>query len=106
MQDLGDICWGAGSGFFVGNKGENPQYIVTNAHVVVDYVNTGEGNGVIIYTGYYYNNTYPVVIMAESAELRIYYDSNDYDVAFVEAIGDVEKVDLAVLRLRDATDKR
>ncbi len=106
MQDLGDICWGAGSGFFVGNKGENPQYIVTNAHVVVDYVNTGEGNGVIIYTGYYYNNTYPVVIMAESAELRIYYDSNDYDVAFVEAIGDVEKVDLAVLRLRNGTDKR
>ena len=106
MQDLGDICWGAGSGFFVGNKGENPQYIVTNAHVVVDYVNTGEGNRVIIYTGYYYNNTYPVVIMAESAELRIYYDSNDYDVAFVGAIGDVEKVDLAVLRLRNGTDKR
>lgn len=106
MQDLGDICWGAGSGFFVGNKGENPQYIVTNAHVVVDYVETGEGNGVVIYTGYYYNNTYPVVIMADSAELRIYYDSNDYDVAFVEAIGDVEKVDLAVLRLRNGTDKR
>ena len=106
MQDLGDLAWSAGSGFFVGEKGQDPQFIVTNAHVVNDYYATGEGESITIYTGYYYNNAYPIVIIAESAELRIYYDQNDYDVAFIEAMGDMNKVDLAVLRLRNATNKR
>ena len=106
MQDLGDLAWSAGSGFFVGEKGQDPQFIVTNAHVVNDYYATGEGESITIYTGYYYNNAYPIVIIAESAELRIYYDQNDYDVAYIEAMGDMNKVDLAVLRLRNATNKR
>ena len=35
--------WSGGSGFFVGEEGVNPQYIVTNCHVVADYIGSGEG---------------------------------------------------------------
>lgn len=38
--------------------------------------------------------------------MRIYYDADDYDVAYIDCYGDVEKVDLAVLKLRNPTDKR
>ena len=32
-----------GSGFFVGKEGDNPEYIVTNYHVVKDFIKLGEG---------------------------------------------------------------
>ena len=106
LQDAGDIDYSGGSGFFVGPKGQDPEYIVTNAHVVIDYVNTGEGDSVILYTGQYYNGEYPVLLVAEKCELRVYYDQNDYDVAYVEECGDPNKVDIAVLHIKSPTQKR
>lgn len=38
-----EVEWSGGSGFFVGNTGEDPQYVVTNYHVVEDYIATNEG---------------------------------------------------------------
>lgn len=100
----------SGSGFFVGKSGENPSYIVTNHHVVSDYIDANEGGTFIYFTGGYYEddsgNRYPKVIGATSCELRVYYDDNTYDIAYVDCYGDMEKVDLAVLRLREPTDKR
>lgn len=103
----GEGLWSNGSGFFVGKSGQNPSYVVTNQHVIDSYVNAGEG-GV-----YYYDlgaaeetGTIHYMLVAQSCELRVYYDENNYDVAYVDSTGDVEKVDLAVLRLRDATDQR
>lgn len=101
----GEGLWSSGSGFFVGKSGENPSYIVTNHHVVDDFISANEGETFIINTGETYSG-YSVVIGALSCELRAYYDDNDYDVAYVDCYGDQEKVDLAVLKLRDATDKR
>lgn len=105
-----DVQMSSGSGFFVGKSGQDPMYIVTNQHVIDSFVQAGEGGTYIINTGSYYQdnegNYYPKVIGATSCELRVYYDNNDYDVAFVESTGNVDKVDLAILRLRDATDKR
>lgn len=106
LQDAGDIDYSGGSGFFIGPKGQDPEYIVTNAHVVIDYVNTGEGDSVILYTGQYYNGEFPVLLVAEKCELRVYYDQNDYDVAYVEECGDPNKVDLAVLHIKNPTTKR
>lgn len=105
IQDIGDTEFSGGSGFFIGNTGEDPQYIVTNCHVIDDYVSTNEGGTYLYATGEVYQG-YPVIIGATSCELRIYYSQDDYDVAYVDCYGDAEKVDLAVLRLRNATNKR
>lgn len=104
-QSLGaEVLWSHGSGFFVGKTGETPQYIVTNHHVVNDFINANEGETYASYVGM--DNGYAVFVTASSCEMRIYYDEKDYDVAYVDCYGDREKVDLAVLKLRDPTDKR
>ena len=105
FKDLGDVECSWGSGFFVGKEGQDPQYIVTNMHVIDDYVAADEGGSFYKYwttdsDGYY------VFLTASSCELRIYYSADDYDVAYVDCYGDVDKLDLAVLRLREPTNKR
>ena len=100
----------AGSGFFVGEEGEDPQFIVTNCHVVEDYIGYGEGNSYYIPVDYYepenYGERYVVYLALYEYELRIYYSDDEYDVAYVDEYGDVNKVDLAILRLKEPTNKR
>ena len=90
-----------GSGFFVGKTGEKPSYIVTNHHVVDDFIKASEGGTYVTKTSQYYQNQFPVYIIADSCEMRVYYDDDTYDVAYVDCYGDMEKVDLAVLKLRE-----
>lgn len=105
-----ETAFSFGSGFFVGKSGEKPSYIVTNHHVVSRFIEAGEGGRYIYYTNEYYTDQYGAqfrkVIAAASCELRIYYDDDTYDTAYVDCYGDMEKVDLAVLSLREPTDKR
>lgn len=99
----------SGSGFFVGESKDKAQYIVTNHHVVADYINAGEGDQFMQLIDVQQDangNNVGIVIAADSSEMRIYYDDKDYDVAYVDCYGDQNKVDLAVLKLRDPTDKR
>ena len=100
----------AGSGFFVGEEGKDPQFIVTNCHVVEDYIGYGEGNSYYIPVDYYepenYGERYVVYLALYEYELRIYYSDDEYDVAYVDEYGDVNKVDLAILRLKEPTNKR
>ena len=105
-RSIGDADDSHGSGFFVGKAGEDPQYIVTNHHVVVDYINAGEGGTYVSSTPIGMDGEYAVYVRASSCEMRIYYDQNDYDVAYIDCYGDRDKVDLAVLKLRNPTDKR
>ncbi len=105
IQQIGDTEFSGGSGFFIGEDKENPQYIVTNEHVIDAYVKVGEGKSFLAPLGTTYRN-YPVYLGAESSELRVYYDKNDYDVAYVDSYGDSEKIDLAVIKLQKPTDKR
>lgn len=107
-----ELEYSNGAGFFVGKNKNNPQYIVTNHHVVDDYIKTGEGGE---YTevvdvssesvlGIEYNVlTY---VEASSCELRVYYSDDDYEKAYVECYGNTEKLDLAVLSLKEPTNKR
>lgn len=105
-QSLGAECeWSSGSGFFVGEAGKDPQYVVTNHHVVADYIDANEGEQYTLFAGYTQDG-YAVFYTATACELRIYYSQNDYDVAYIDCYGDQEKVDLAVLKLRNPTDKR
>ncbi len=94
----------SGSGFFVGKAGQDPSYIVTNHHVVASYIDAGEGGTFMANIGMVGNSM--AVLVADSCELRVYYDDDDYDVAYVDCYGDYEKIDLAVLKLREPTDKR
>lgn len=105
IQQLEDGEYSGGSGFFIGESGKNPQYILTNCHVIEEYVASGEGGEIVTLYGYTYDDE-PVYLHADSCELRIYYSSDDYDIAYVDCFGDSEKVDLAVLRIKDATEKR
>ncbi len=102
--------WSHGSGFFVGKKNTDPQYVVTNCHVVQDYIEAGEGGKYLFWDNYYqpekYGERYVTAYQADSCEIRVYYSENEYDVAYIDCYGDEEKVDLAVLKLREPTDKR
>lgn len=105
FQSLGDTSYSRGSGFFIGKSGENPQYIVTNCHVIDSYLEADKGeNFVDLYK--YDDQNVPVYIVAQSCEMRIYYSQDDYDIAYVDCYGDENDVDLAVLRLNEPTSKR
>lgn len=106
---LGSGVFLHGSGFFVGRTGEKAKYIVTNNHCIEDFLESKEGGPLQIDTGEEvkgYLFTYKKYWYFDSCELRVYYDKNDYEEAFVEAHGDTDKQDLAVLKLREGTSKR
>ena len=73
-----------GTGFFVGEKGQNPEYIITNCHVVEEYINAGEALG--------------------GGQLYVMFDENDQEEAYL-VVYDYAK-DIAVLKLAEPTDKR
>lgn len=83
-EENGTIIISSGTGFFVGKEGTKPQYILTNCHVISDFLSSGgsAGDGV----------------------LQIAYDKDTYEEAYVVAY-DAEK-DVAVLKLAKPTDKR
>lgn len=80
----GEMTYLRGTGFFVGEQGENPQYIVTNCHVVEDFILAGKALG--------------------GGELRAVFDKDDEEEAYLVDY-DYEK-DIALLKLAEPTDKR
>ncbi len=83
-DDSGTMSYWRGTGFFIGAKGENPQYIVTNCHVVEEFILAGKALG--------------------GGQLHVLFDKNDEAEAYLVDY-DAEK-DIAVLRLAEATEKR
>ena len=73
-----------GTGFFIGTEGRAPEYLITNCHVVENYLATGGGSG--------------------QSDLYVVYESDDFEEAYVVDY-DAEK-DLALLRIDAPTDKR
>ena len=80
----GKMSYWRGTGFFVGTAGENPQYIVTNCHVVEEFILAGKALG--------------------GGELHVRFDKDDEEEAYLVDY-DAEK-DVAILRLAEATGKR
>ncbi len=88
---------GQGTGFFIGDLNSNPEYLITNHHVVDTYLNYGKGekwqaqltDGRTVYV---------------RATVRVYFDSVQYVEARVIDADDV--ADVAVLRLASPTDMR
>ena len=73
-----------GTGFFVGEEGEDPEYIVTNSHVVEEFILAGKALG--------------------GGTLHVLFDQDDEAEAYLVDY-DYEK-DIAVLKLEEPTDKR
>lgn len=74
-----------GTAFFIGEKGKDPQYLVTNHHVIQHFLATGGGQG-------------------QSRIYAIFDDNNDIEEAYLVDYN--EAMDLAVLKLAEPTDKR
>lgn len=75
---------GTGTAFFIGDPSEDPEFLVTNYHVIQGYLATGGGKG--------------------ESMLRVVYDSSDMEEAYVVDY-DVDK-DLALLRVAKPISKR
>ncbi len=80
----GTVSYFTGTGFFVGLEGEDPQYIITNCHVIEDFLISGGSTG--------------------NGMLQIAYDKDIYEEAYVVTYN-VEK-DIALLKLAKPTDQR
>lgn len=88
---------GWGTGFFVGKEGENPEYLITNHHVVDDYLNYGSGEWLTM-------NLKDGSSVALKAYLDIYFDEETSVQGYVVAYN--ENADVAILRLDSPTDQR
>ena len=119
VRVLGDTVYSHGSGFFIGNENEAPQYLATNCHVVDDFLKANQGEQGILHTGQketinFVNGSKEVcewILYFSRCELRVYYDENDYEEAFVVDAGSADtavnaKRDLAILKLNKPTTKR
>ena len=94
--DGGEYVFGWGTGFFVGTSGEDPKYLVTNYHVISDFMEYGAGELISV--------DVDGTVMTGRSKIRIYYDSKDYDEAYI--VESNEQKDIAVLRLDSPTGKR
>lgn len=94
--DAGTVSFGWGTGFFVGEDGQDPMYLITNHHVIEPFLESGEGELVQAET--------TEGVLTGRSKIRVYYDSDDYEEAYPVAYDEIK--DLAVLKLGAATSKR
>lgn len=80
------IGYGTGTGFFIGEQGEEPQYLVTNYHVIELFNDFGGG--------------------ASECTLRVCYGTGADDVEEAYIVDYNEEMDVAILKLRNPTSKR
>jgi V8-like Glu-specific endopeptidase len=78
----GDAYAVTGSGFFIGDAGRDPEYLVTNAHVVEGPATAGNGEILVVFSGAQNDFVYPEVKHVDYAK------------------------DFAILKLSEPTDKR
>ena len=83
-DSTGEMSYWRGTGFFVGRQGEDPQYIVTNCHVVEAFILAGKALG--------------------GGELAVFFDEDTEEEAYLVDY-DYEK-DVALLKLAEPTDQR
>lgn len=94
--DAGTVSFGWGTGFFVGEEGQDPMYLITNHHVIDPFLESGEGELVQAET--------TEGVLTGRSKIRVFYDSDDFEEAYPVAYDEIK--DLAVLKLGAATSKR
>ena len=85
---------GHGTGFFIGKSGEAPKYLLTNHHVIEDFIALGSGELV----------EHPEIPFPFRSGIRVYFSSEDYVEAYLVTSDSVK--DFALLRIDTPTDKR
>ncbi len=108
--DAGEEELGWGSCFFVGERGKDPSYLITNYHVIENFVRFGSGElhsyrydpnrGWIIYED-------PQDSRAEyvgRSKIRVFYDSGTFEEAYVVEYSEIK--DVAILKLAGTTSLR
>ena len=100
-----------GTGFFVGKGGQDPQYLLTNYHVVEEFLSLGGGGGIatlsVVYEG---KMVFKKVIgLDQGGQLSVsnqdaVLSKTDYEEAYFIA-GDAAK-DIALLKIGKTTNKR
>ncbi len=94
--DGGEYGFGWGSGFFVGQLDQDPSYLITNYHVIEDFVDYGQGElTTVLVNGQE---------MTGRAKIRIHYDNKDYEEGYVVGYDSIK--DVALLKLGNPTSKR
>lgn len=91
---------GWGTGFFVGDPDKDAEYLITNHHVVEDFLKFGKGE----YVELQMDNGRTVTA---KLKVRVYFDSYDskkYKEAYVVDYNETR--DIALLKLASATDER
>lgn len=94
--NTGEYSFGWGTGFFVGETGKDPMYLVTNYHVIADFVGYGSGELISV--------SIDGMQVQGRSKIRVYFDANDYVSAYL--VGGDESKDIAILKLEKATSKR
>lgn len=103
------VCWeekitgaekkdGWGTGFFVGKEGEDPQYLITNYHVIKNYVEGGFGEL------FKFTDDKSGTSVFIRAKIRAYFDSENYEELYMVEYN--KSQDIAVLRLAEPTSLR
>lgn len=107
----GELGLGHGTCFFVGNTKQNAQYLVTNYHVISDFIELGAGDMADVAVVYDEEEKKDKLVRVRDgtgttgkSKVRIYFDSNDYEEAYVVDYN--EQKDIALLKLDSPTDKR
>ena len=90
---------GQGTGFLIGEEGKDPEYLITNHHVVEDFLDCGEGEKFPVDKDKDGETDYVV-----RASLRVYFSGNDYVEARVVDYNDT--ADVAIVKLPQPTNER
>lgn len=101
-QEIGneEVLIGNGTCFFIGKTPNNPEYVVTNHHVVESFLAEGAGES----TTNLYAGEDGFYIYQLKGIMRVHFDENHSVEAYLEAYD--EQADLAILRLEKPTDLR
>lgn len=126
--DGGFFNLSGGTGFFVGEEGKDPQFLLTNHHVIQNFIDFGQGELVqlsiddfmrimwdvtrdeITESGWDYIVGMWTSFMGNyeagnlHAKILVYYDDNDYEEAYL--VDNNSTKDMALLRLDKPTGKR
>lgn len=92
-------AYSTGSGFAIGKEGENPQYIVTNAHVVLD------DTAACVKAGFLLGENLSASSLTANS-VRVYFSkaANEFMYAKIEKVD--EEKDICILKLPEPTDKK
>lgn len=94
--DGGVYSFGWGTGFFVGESGQDPTYLITNHHVIEPFLENGAGELVQAETA--------TGTLTGRSKIRVYYSSTEFEEAYTVAYDSAK--DIAVLKLGAPTSKR